>query len=369
VVDPLPRGDRDARRDVSRACAAVRAGYAAGARPGATFHRLREKGDLAIRHFGVVRAASLAVVALLIVGITPAGALSKAQFPVQSVGDSGTDVLALQRLLRGRGHDVPVNGHFAAATRDAVAGYQRSVGLAVTGVANVSTWQAIVPTLAHGSSGEAVLALKELLNAKRGAGLSLSANFESATRGAVRTFQRHVGLADTGTVNTETWRNLVWHFERPAYGLASLCNYNGGNRSADWGTASTVASLEAAAGLFRSRTGGVVAVGDISFEHGGDIRYHSTHEHGLDIDLALIRRDARQCANPGISYKHAQYDRAATRAMLRALHETLGNHLKLIYFNDPQLVSEGLSVRYPNHDDHVHVRVCEAGHALARYVC
>lgn len=48
--------------------------------------------------------------------------------------------------------------------------YQRSVGLSATGVASVSTWQAIVPTLSPGSGGEAVLALKQLLDAKRASG-------------------------------------------------------------------------------------------------------------------------------------------------------------------------------------------------------
>jgi hypothetical protein len=176
-------------------------------------------------------------------------------------------------------------------------------------------------------------------------------------------------LSITGRVDVATWRNLVWHYQRPAYGTPSLCNYNGGNASADWGTANTVESLETAARLFNQRTGGRIAVGDISFEHGGDIRYHATHEDGLDIDIALIRKDGRQCNNPGIRYKSVSYDRADTRAMLEAIHDAFGNHLKLIYFNDPQMIRAGLSVKYPNHDDHIHVRVCEAGHAKSRYRC
>jgi peptidoglycan hydrolase-like protein with peptidoglycan-binding domain len=288
---------------------------------------------------------------------------------VQSTGDRGTDVVALQHLLRARGQATPVTGYFDSDTRQAVAAYQQSAGLSASGVASVTTWQRLVPTLSQGNAGDAVLALKKQLNAKRGAGLSLTSTFDSATRSAVRSFQQHMGLSATGPVDTATWRNLVWHFDRPNYGLGGLCNYNGGNRTADWGTASTVASLEAASNMLRSRTGDVIAVGDISFEHGGEIRYHNTHEHGLDIDIALIRRDGRQCNNPGISYTHSQYDRAATRAMLRAIHDALGSHLKLIYFNDPQMVSEGLSIRYPNHDDHIHVRVCEAGHQQSRYVC
>ena len=33
--------------------------------------------------------------------------------------------------------------------------------------------------------------------------------------------------------------------------------------------------------------------------------------------------------------------------------------MKLIYFNDPVLISEGLTTWYTGHDDHLHVRYCE----------
>jgi hypothetical protein len=299
----------------------------------------------------------------------PASALARAEFPVQSGGSRGTDVTALQHLLRARGHSTPVTGIFGSDTRQAVIAFQAATGLRQSGVANVATWQKLVPNLAQGAGSEAVLALKKQLNAKRRAGLALTTTFDAATRNAVGALQRHMGLAQTGRVDAGTWRNLIWHYERPAYGNGTLCNYNGGNRSADWGTADTVALLEAAARVFRNRTGHNIAVGDISFEHGGNIRLHATHEDGLDIDIALIRLDGRQCSNPGISYKSGRYDRADTRALLVALREAFGNRLKRIYFNDPQMVRAGLSTRYPNHDDHIHVRVCEASHPKSRYVC
>jgi hypothetical protein len=306
---------------------------------------------------------------VVMVGAMPASAHKRAQFPVQSLGDRGADVVTLQHLLRARGRSVAVSGFFGSETRSALIGYQQSVGLGGSGVAFVSSWEAIVPQLSQGSSGEAVLALKKQLNAKRKAGLALTSMFDSATRTAVRTLQGHMGLSKTGVVDKTTWRNLVWHYIRPQFSRPSLCNYNGGNAHADWGTASAIAHLEAAADLFRQRAGGKVAVGDISHEHGGPITYHATHEDGLDIDVALIRLDGRQCRRPGISYKSAKYDRADTRQLLRAVRDIFGSHLKLVYFNDPQLIAEGLSQRYPNHDDHIHIRVCEPAHAKTRYVC
>ncbi|HYI21723.1 MAG TPA: penicillin-insensitive murein endopeptidase, partial [Candidatus Limnocylindrales bacterium] len=309
-----------------------------------------------------LRIAAAAVAFALILGAparAPASAHPRAEFPVQSMGDRGPDVTALQHLLRFRGHNVEVTGSFNPETQSAVSGFQDEVGLGDSGVANVATWEALVPNLAEGDDNEAVIALKKQLNAKRKSGLTDTSAFNAATRDAVRAFQKHIGLSRTGDADRTTWRNLIWHFMRPDFSRPSLCNYNGGHTNGDWGTAATIAHLHDAADLFRTRAGGKVAIGDLSFEHGGEISLHNTHEHGLDIDIALIRQDGRQCSNPGISYTSGQYDRPDTRQLLQAIHDELGSHLKLIYFNDPQMIAEGLSRKFANHNDHIHVRLCE----------
>ena len=43
--------------------------------------------------------------------------------------------------------------------------------------------------------------------------------------------------------------------------------------------------------------------------------------------------------------------------------------MKLIYFNDPVLIKEGLTTRFAGHDDHLHVRYCEKTHPLKKYDC
>jgi peptidoglycan hydrolase-like protein with peptidoglycan-binding domain len=278
-------------------------------------------------------------------------------------------VTALQHLLRAEGHRITVDGVFGRSTQAAVASFQEASGLAVTGAVDGATWQELVPTIRDGSTGEAVTALQKLLNGKRKAGLVLNESFDAATRKAVRVFQDHMGLRVTGEVGTATWRNLLWHFVKPRFSQPGLCNYNGGNAGADWGSASAVGMLEAAAALFNRRTGGKIAIGDISWEHGGDIRLHATHEHGLDVDIALVRKDRNQCRRPGIDYKARQYDRAATRQLIRAIYDAAPQQVKLIYFNDPVLIGEGLVQRYRLHADHIHVRYCEVGHELKRYRC
>ena len=262
-----------------------------------------------------------------------------------------------------------MTGLFDPETQTALGLFQDTIGMLPSGVADVPTWEVIVPQLARGAAGEEVLALQEQLNAKRGAGLSLTTDFDGPTNTAVMALQRHLGLPANGMVDLATWRNLLWHLVRPDFSRPGLCNYNGGNLTADWGTASAIAMLEQTATLFHERTGGRIAVGDISFEHGGRIDLHATHQRGLDFDLALVRIDGRRCRNPGVAYTSTRYDRSDTAELLRAIHEVFGTHLQLIYFNDPAMIGEGLSRRYPNHVNHIHVRSCEAGDAQVRYRC
>jgi hypothetical protein len=65
----------------------------------------------------------------------------------------------------------------------------------------------------------------------------------------------------------------------------------------------------------------------------------------------------------------AVYERTATRALVKAIRAAAPGHVKLIYFNDPVLIREGLTRYYPGHDDHVHVRYCERVYPLAAYDC
>jgi hypothetical protein len=316
-------------------------------------------------------AAALLLVSVLLAGaVVPAGAHPRAVFPAQSLGNRGIDVVALQHLLRASGRQLSVGGIFDAATQSAVVDFQSSTGLKADGVVNGATWEKLAPRLGDGGRGESVIALQRQLNAKRRAGLTVNGAFDAATRSAVRTFQQHMGLSVTGVVNAATWRNLLWHYVRPSFQAQPMCDYHSGNGSAaHWGTAAAVGQLEAAAVLFHQRTGLRVSVGELSWEHGGNIAGHSTHEVGLDVDLGLIRKDGRHCRRLGLSYRQAQYDRAKTRQLIRAIYDTAPGQVRLIYFNDPVLVREGIVVPYPRHDDHIHVRYCGGGQELKRYRC
>ena len=311
-------------------------------------------------------AAVLAVVALGAV-VAPAGAYT-ARFPSQSLGDRGADVRALQYLLSAAGTPVGINGVFTPATTAAVRAFQTGHGLTADGIVGDSTWAQLAVPLASGSSGPAVLALQTELRAKRRATVVADGVYRSSTIAAVRTFQSHAGLPVTGRVDADVWRYLVGHFQLAAITTTGLCDYSVGNGLANWATASAIATIEAAARHEVATGHGRVALGDASREHGGIISGHDTHRRGLDVDVRLLRKDKAQCRG-GTTYRQAAYDRAATRALIETIRGLAPGHVKLIYFNDPVLIREGLTQRFTGHDDHLHVRFCEPFQVDSLYRC
>jgi peptidoglycan hydrolase-like protein with peptidoglycan-binding domain len=301
-------------------------------------------------------------------------------YPAISRGSQGTDVRMLQYLLRARGYGVTADGSFGQATADAVRSFQLSSGLTASGIATTPTWGRLVVILGSGDRGSAVKALQLGLNEKQGAGITVTGFFDTATRSAVVAFQRHIGLTPDGVAGAQTWRLLVWHFELPRFSLASLCAYSNppNYHRAHWGTAETVAGLERTAARAHAAGLGPIAVGDISREHGGDIAGHTFHEEGLDADVRPMRDARNQCSSGVTWYRwsggrkvccNSAYDRTATRALIRALRAASPGHVNYIWFNDPQLIAEGLTGYHAGHDDHLHVSYCEVSYSIAAYVC
>ncbi|MFC5804254.1 penicillin-insensitive murein endopeptidase [Streptomyces formicae] len=299
-----------------------------------------------------------AAVAGLLLGLgVPAQAFPQAAFPLTSNGSRGTDVVALQHLLTAHGRPVTADGVFGSGTRSAVVGFQQSKGLTADGIVGPATWEALAITVRQGDNGPAVQALQSLLNAKRGAGLGVDGAFGSATHAAVSTFQSHAGVGVDGVVGTTTWKNLLWHYENIGFGAGTMCAQSpDGNADAHWATAGAVGQLAAAAAGFASTGNGRLPVGDAGFEHGGDILGHASHEVGTDIDVWPIRTDSAQCTAGRITWQSSAYDRAATRLLVQEIRAKAPGHVELIFFNDPQLISEGLTTSYPNHDNHLHIR-------------
>jgi putative peptidoglycan binding protein/penicillin-insensitive murein endopeptidase len=308
------------------------------------------------------------VVALLSVAAAGVAAAGTPIYPHQSAGNRGSDVRALQGLLRERGAtDLYISGIFDTPTVAAVRAFQTARGLPVTGMVDAGTWVRLIIRLEPGATGEAVKVVQRELNDKRRAGVTVNGVLSGATVTAVRSFQRHAALPVTGVVDPGTWRYLIGHFESPVFGRW-MCGYEVGNGPAHWGTGAAIGQVRAAAVTMGLAGKGPIAIGDVSFQHGGDMPGHETHARGLDVDIRIMRRDEKQCQWGG-NYRMAVYDRTATRALVKAIRAAAPGHIKVIYFNDPVLIKEGLTRYHVGHDDHVHVRYCERVYPLATYDC
>lgn len=293
-----------------------------------------------------------------------------AAFPRIGPGERGTNVLLLQHLLRRTSPKLDLSGVYDPQTRRAIADAQRHYRIPRTGRAEGRLWQKLAPPIRRGAEGPAVRALQVGLAEKLGWGVTVSGRFDRATVRAVKRLQGDVGLKRTGRVSLRTWRVVAWHYEKPAFGRAALCDYGTVNGpEANWATSGVVAWLERAARIFHRKTGLSVAVGDLSRRFGGRIPGHGTHERGLEADLRPIRADGRQCVRGGNHWNGRGYDRRDTRILVRAIRTAARNRVLFIAFNDPRLRGDSRVRRAPGHNDHLHITWCRPRHPDPLYRC
>lgn len=103
-------------------------------------------------------------------------------------------------------------------------------------------------------------------------------------------------------------------------------------------------------------------VGDLSRPRGGNFgpQYgfigHSTHQNGLDADVYYPRRDRRQ----GVPKTVAQVDRRRARRLVD-LFVAAGAETVLVGPNVGLTGPPDVVKPYPNHDNHLHVRIARPG--------
>lgn len=129
-------------------------------------------------------------------------------------GDTGSDVRTLQTALTRAGYDPgAINGVFGAQTERAVMQFQRVLGLPVDGIVGPRTWAFLMPfvnepdpdVLRRGSRGPMVVRLQNGLNRAGFDVGTVDGLFGTRTQAAVRSFQRSMGLPETGVVDLNTW--------------------------------------------------------------------------------------------------------------------------------------------------------------------
>ena len=72
------------------------------------------------------------------------------QCPTLRMGNRGSAVAFVQRLLRQRGYNLPMDGIFGSMTRNAVTNFQRRNNLSQTGMVDDGTWRALGVTCLPG---------------------------------------------------------------------------------------------------------------------------------------------------------------------------------------------------------------------------
>ncbi len=139
------------------------------------------------------------------------GGVASAKRSVLELGDRGSRVTKLQRLL-----GITADGVFGPQTRKAVRSFQQKRGLTVDGIVGPQTWSALTSggspsggakkadgVLEVGDRGAKVAQLQRLL------GIPADGVFGPKTRAAVRSFQQKRGLTVDGIVGPQTWGALT----------------------------------------------------------------------------------------------------------------------------------------------------------------
>lgn len=132
---------------------------------------------------------------------------------------SSPAVQVVQYLLAHRGYTVPVNSVFDAATVAAVQDWQYRNGIPVDVDATLTpqTWETLVPELDKDASGLPVSAVQFILNIKGYAEVTVTGEYDYATRKAVQDLQALHGLPRNGKVNASTWCAIVGGVVRQSF--------------------------------------------------------------------------------------------------------------------------------------------------------
>jgi murein endopeptidase len=94
-----------------------------------------------------------------------------------------------------------------------------------------------------------------------------------------------------------------------------------------------------------------VVVGDISFEDGGPMDAHVSHQNGLDVDIYYPRRDGGLRA----PRSREAIDRRLAQDLLDRFIAA-GAHMVFVGYHTDLHGPRDVVVPYPNHEDHMHVR-------------
>lgn len=205
------------------------------------------------------------------------------------------------------------------------------------------------------------------------------------SKAAVRAYQQMKGLEATGKESSDLAKSLLdsvkngetidtildKYLQNPPMSKAGLIqlpeigkgyiivdNYVHAKTGENWGTPETVKSLLSLAEKWAEYDDSLLRFNDLSIEIGGKFGPHGTHHNGKYVDIRLIRKDG---GLGDTNIYHDTYDKVKTKELVRLLIED--PNVEKILFNDVDIIREfennenGVKImKYPGHDDHLHVQ-------------
>ncbi|MBW4659742.1 MAG: penicillin-insensitive murein endopeptidase [Drouetiella hepatica Uher 2000/2452] len=104
-----------------------------------------------------------------------------------------------------------------------------------------------------------------------------------------------------------------------------------------------------------------VGIGDISYPNGGPMPPHSSHQHGVDVDIALVASTHEEI---GLTWEDSKYSRQRTQQLIDLFRNNPILNVRTIFFNDPNI--QGVE-HWAGHDNHFHVSFFSPGVAPAAH--
>ncbi|MGD1699089.1 penicillin-insensitive murein endopeptidase [Dapis sp. BLCC M229] len=98
-----------------------------------------------------------------------------------------------------------------------------------------------------------------------------------------------------------------------------------------------------------------IGIGNISLSGGGPMPPHSSHQRGLDVDLAPVASTADEIP---LKWWEPKYSRQRTQLLVDLIRNNFNIGVKTILFNDPDITGV---VSWPGHDNHLHVSFLPSG--------
>jgi peptidoglycan hydrolase-like protein with peptidoglycan-binding domain len=293
-------------------------------------------------------------------------------------GSSGPEVEALQDDLVDLGHlraeeKAKGPGTFGPRTERALKEFQSANLLAASGALDATTREAIrqiTTGVGIGARGSVVRAMQQRLvklgdmtNTQAAAGAGM---LDQTTRIALEHFQAQHGSEPTGILTVPTYRALLTAVPVAApllatsgsevdtvlpergRGFATFNREAGGTDQV--GRASTILAIQTLGAFWADTHAFPIFVGDISRKGGGTFPPHSSHKEGRDVDLRPFRHNGEP---GGTHINDPSYDHSLTRELVTLIKGQFPQ--ARILFNDPLLVKDGLTKKFAEHDNHLHV--------------